>query len=240
MEQEVIFFNLNHESTVQVEDLTRLDASKTQVSPDEGEITLVRVSPDNGTNWYDITNSDSDRWYLDWAFATEGEKSVVLEITTDNSAAQTKVFVIDALSVQDDCLFSTDEDLVKYEPEIKCYIRRGRCSFLDVHRCSQNIIMEWLQRQIEISTDPSCVARKLECKDLYCKEEVRSWSVYQALVLIFEGLSNQVDDVFSQKAARYSELMYRARSRAEITVDFNQDGVADNRESLRSSRIVRR
>ena len=239
----MIFFNLNFESTVQVEDLTRLDASKTAVSPDEGEITLVRISPDGGTNWYDVTNTDSERIYLDWAFEGEGEKIINLEITTENSLAQEKTYTIDCLSVTDDCLFSSDEDLIKYEPEIKCYIRRGRRSFLDVHRCSQSIIMEWLQRQIEVNDcydSTGSVPRKLECKDLFHKEEIRSWSVYQTLVLIFEGLSNQTDDVFSQKAIRYSELMYRARSRAEVTVDTNQDGVADNRESTRSSRLVRR
>lgn len=241
----MIFFKLILEEIVQVDDATRLDASDLFVSPDEGAITLLRVSPDNGINWYDITSNDPEKRFLDWAFSSDGDKVIKLEVTTDNSAASEKEFILKVISKLDDCLFSSDQDLLKFEPEITCYLRKGRRSFLDIHRCAQALIIDWLQRQVEvkdcqINIDNGCVKRKLTKKDLWDLEEVRAWSVYQALVLIFEGLSNQVDDVFSQKKERYSELMYRARSRAEITVDYNQDGKADYREKIQTGRLTRR
>lgn len=241
----MIFHKLNLEDIVQTDDATRIDASQTFVSPDEGAIVLMRVSPDNGVTWYDVTNIDPEKRYLDWAYNTDGDKTIKLEVTTDSSAASEKDFLLSVISKQDDCLFSSDSDLRKHEPEILCFLRRGRKSFLDVHRCAQKIIIDWLAMQIdvkdcEIDTSDGCVVRKLTKKDLYDLEEVRSWSVYQALIIIFEGLSNQEGDVYSQKVARYSELMYRARSRSEVTTDFDQDGKADYKEKMRTTRLTRK
>jgi len=241
----MIFFNLNLEKIVQVSDQTRFIASNTFVSPDEGAITLLRISPDNGATWYDITGVDKDLWFLDWEYEVAGTKTVKLEVTTTNSAATEKDFTLELIAEADDLLFSNDDDLVKMEPEILCFLRRGRASFLDIHRCAQKIIMDWLAMQIkvkdcDISTSDGCVTRKIEKKDLWDVEEVRTWSAYQTLVLIFEGLSNQKDDIFSQKAVRYSELMRAARSRSEVTTDFDQDGTADYREQVRTSFMSRR
>lgn len=240
----MIFFKIDVEPVVQVDDAFRI-FSRAFISPDEGSVTLIRLSPDNGTTWIDVTNADPDKTVLDWAYSTPGTQTIKQEITTTNTAATEKDFTVEIVSVEDDCLFSSDQDLKKFEPEIECFLRIGRKSFLDVHRCSQKLILDWLQRQVEvkdcdIDTDDGCVKRKLTCQDLWDKEEVHTWSVYQTLVLIFEGLSNQTDDVFAQKALRYSEHMYRARSRAEITVDYDQDGKADYREKIHTARLTRR
>lgn len=241
----MIFHKLNLEEILQVDDATRINASQTFVSPDEGGITLLRISPDNGLTWFDISNIDPEKWYLDWAYDSDGDKVIKLEVTTASNPASEKDFTLNVTSKLDDCLFSSDSDLMKHEPEILCFLRKGRKSFLDVHRCAQKIIIDWLAMQIEVkgceidNTD-GCVVRKLTKKDLYDKEEVRTWSIYQTLVIIFEGLSNQEGDIYGQKVARYSELMYRARSRSEVTTDFNQDGKSDTRERVRTSRLTRR
>ena len=241
----MIFHKLNLEEIVQVDDATRIDASQAFVSQDEGAITLMRISPDNGATWFDVTNTDPEKRYLDWAFGSDGDKTIKLEITTASNPASEKDFILNVISKADDCLFSSDADLRKHEPEILCFLRRGRRSFLDIHRCSQKIIIDWLAMQInvkdcEIDTANGCVVRKLTKKDLYDLEEVRAWSVYQTLIIIFEGLSNQADDVYAQKVARYSELMYRARSRSEVTTDFDQDGNADYREKISTTRLTRK
>lgn len=239
----MIFHKLNKESIVQVNDMTRLDAGSSFASQDEGNVTLVRISPDNGVTWFDVTNASNStqRWYLDWAYDTDGDKTIKVEITTDTTPATEKDFTLPIISEADDCLFSSDEDLAKFEPEIFCYLRRGRSSYLDIHRCAQKIILDYLNLNIEIREcdDINQVARKLTAKDLFDKQEVNTWSVYQTLVLIFQGLSNQTDDIFSQKAQSYSQLMNSARNRAEVTVDYDQDGTADKKERLRTSRLRR-
>lgn len=235
----MIFFNVVTESIVQVDDMTRIDATKIQVTPDEGNITLVRISPDNGTTWFDVTSTNSDKWFLDWAFSANAEQTIKVEVTTDSSVATEKDYTLTSISIEDDCLFSSDEDLEILEPEIKCYLKRGRCSFLDVHRMSKKIIMDWLQRQIQVKDCDGGVPRKLVDKDLFCKEEIKTWSIYQSLLIIFRGLSNQTDDVFRDKLNDYREEMNAARARAEVTVDVNQDGTADYKESLRTAVLTR-
>jgi len=241
----MIFQQLILEPILQVDDPTRLDATQTFVSPDEGSIIKVEISPDNGVNYFDVTGNDSDDWFLDWAYNSPGTQTIKVRVSTTLSTDLEKDFTLEVVTALEDCLFSFDSDLITKEPEIYCYLKKGRKSFKDVHRCSQRLIMDWLAMQVpvrdcSINTDDGCVPRKLTKKDLYDKEEVRAWSIYQTFMLIFEGLSNQEGDVFSQKMTRYSELMYRARSRSEITVDIDQDGKSDYQENLRTSRLTRR
>lgn len=240
----MIFHKVTLEPVVQVDDMTRIDAGGSFVSSDEGDITTLRISPNNGVDWFDVTlvSSSMDKYFLDWAYDTAGTQTIQVEITTTLTAATIKSYTLEVLSVEDDCLFSDDNDLVRFEPEVLCYLRHGRSSFLDIHRCAQQIILDYLNLQIEIKDceNPCDVPRKLVAKDLFCKQEVKTWSVYQTLVLIYEGLSNQVDDIFDKKSIKYTGLMNAARNRAEITVDYDQDGKADKKERLRSSQLTAR
>ncbi len=62
------------------------------------------------------------------------------------------------------------------------------------------------------------------------------------LRLIFEGISNAVDDVFALKAQRYSSEEIRARHRAVIRIDIDGDGTVDDFEDIHihTGRIWRR
>ena len=130
----MIFQQLIIESILQVNDPTRFDARQTFASPDAGAITKIEISPDNGANYYDVTNSDPDNWFLDWSYDSVGEKTVKVRIESENDPVSEKDFTIEVITADEDCLFSSDADLFKFEPEIYCFLKRGRKSFLDVHR----------------------------------------------------------------------------------------------------------
>jgi hypothetical protein len=53
-----------------------------------------------------------------------------------------------------------------------------------------------------------------------------------ALRMIFQGLSNAVDDVFDRKAEIYDMLEQSARQRVILRLDTDGDGVADTGEGL--------
>ena len=74
----MIFPVLSHESIVQVDDKTRLDASKS--FSNSADITLVEIDPDGTGTFYDITNVDG--WYLDMVYGVEGDKTITLRINT--------------------------------------------------------------------------------------------------------------------------------------------------------------
>ena len=61
------------------------------------------------------------------------------------------------------------------------------------------------------------------------------------LRLIFEGLSNALDDIFHEKALRYMEMESKARNRAALRLDRDNDGETDViKTDLRSVGLYRR
>jgi hypothetical protein len=143
----------------------------------------------------------------------------------DGSTTATKTKYVNVFSVAGDNLFSDDTDLTKHEPDILKWIPDGRSSFMNVHRRSQELILAWLDEKgyTDVYGD------KFDKFDLVDIEEVKQWSVFMTLRLIFEGISNAIDDIFAEKAKRYLVLEESARNRAIIRIDTDNEyvGVSD-------------
>lgn len=228
----MIFPTLELEQTLQVDDRTRLDATKSYITPDENAITLIEIEPEAGSGFIDVTSSR----YLDWQYSTDGSKSVTVRITTDG-APVTFSKTLPVLSVADDRLFSSDSELLPYEPNLLEWVREGRNSFLDVHRAAQDRILSWLDEN-RIWDEQGDRLTKEDITDL---EEVNDWSKFMTLRLIFEGLSNALDDIFHEKALRYMEMESKARNRAALRLDRDNDGETDViKTDLRSMGLYRR
>lgn len=217
----MIFPVLELEKTVQVNDRTRLDARKVYLTPDEAAITLVEIQPSASDVFYDVTSKK----YLDWQYSTDGTAAVVVRVTTDGSPT-TFSKNIEVQSEVDDKLFSSDSELLPYEPSILQWTREGRNSFLDVHRASQERILKYLDENRFWDED----GKPLTKEDVIDIEEFKDWSKFMTLRLIFEGLSNATDDIFHQKALRYRKMELEARDRAKMRVDLNNDGTVDDDE----------
>lgn len=225
----MIFPALEHEETVQVNDRTRLHAGGTFKSPDEAAFSLVRIKPEVGAAWYTVSGdlSDQSSWYLDWSYATAGAKVVTVEATTNGSATE-KTFSTTVLSVADDNLFSSDQDLKGYEPDVMDWLKAGRNTFKDVHRAAQTTIMEHLDREGIVDVND----QKLTKAAVVDITEVREWSKFVAMRLLMEGRVNQVDDIWSKKAKVYFGLEQQARNRAVLRLDLNGDESADTDEEI--------
>lgn len=228
----MIFPVLELEEIVQVNDRTRLDARKSYLSPDEAAITLVEIQPSATDSFIDVTNTK----YLDWQYSTDGAVAVVVRITTDGVPV-TASLDIPVISVADDKLFSSDSQIVPYEPDLLNYVKEGRNSFLDVHRISQDRILKWLDENKFWDVD----GNPLDKDDIINISEVNDWSKFWTLTYIFEGLSNAIDDIFHTKSLRYKDMMITARERAVLRVDTNNDSSVDTGEQLdlRSIEILR-
>lgn len=227
----MIFNVLKTEDVVQVDDKTRLDASKS-FSADGETLSLVEIDPDNSGTFYDVTSSQ----YLDWQYSTDGTKTVVLRVTGSVSPVQSITKTLEVITAADDLLFSSDKDLVAWESDILRYVPKGRNSYLDKHRESQKLILQhFSENRIKDSAGEPIVK-----EDIFDITEVREWSKFLTLSIIFFELHNQVDDVFMGKHKKYESFMKEARGRAEIRFDFDQDGTVDRRHDLRSGILVRR
>jgi hypothetical protein len=137
-----------------------------------------------------------------------------------------------------DYLFSNDGDLTAHEPDIMKWVGDGRASFKNVHRRSQKLIIAWLDEKGYVNT----YGKKYTKHDIIDLEEVRQWSIFMTLRLIFQGLSNAIDDVFDRKAKMYELNEQSARQRVILRLDSNSDGQVDEVEgvSIYSGSLFRR
>lgn len=230
-----IFADLKFDSVVQVSDMIRLDATRSFVSKGSEDVTLVEISPESGADFINVTGTSSDDWFLDWAYATNGEKTVTVRITTDGDPI-TFSKALTVLTEAEDNLLSTDDDLIALESDVMKFIPLGKNSFKYIHRKAQGLILEYLDRNGYFDDDKN----RLTKSAFVDKEEFRAWSKYLSLRLIFFDASNQPDDIYWEKAMDYKALEETARKRVRLPLDTDGDGTIQDDEKPRfdSIRIV--
>lgn len=220
----MIFPNLELEPVVQVDDRTRLNASKSFVTADEAAACAIYIQPQASADFISVGTTDS---WLDWQYSASGVKTVAVRVVAGAASAE----FTDTLTVKTeaaDKLFSTDADLKLHEPDILKWVEDGRNTFKNVHRRAQKMILEYLKREgfRDINGDFYTVDAIVNV------ENVKQWSTFLALRLIFEGLSNAVDDVFSIKAKQYKAYEVTWRKTVLLNIDVDGDGVIDDNEGL--------
>lgn len=236
-----IFGNLRFDPIVQINEKTRLDASSSFVNQDEADVSLVRIEAEAGAGYITVSGvgiAQAD-WYLDWGYATAGTKVVSLEITTDG-APVVSTYSVSVVTVADDALFSSDNDLQKFEPDIMKWLPVGRYTWNFVHRKVQEKILTEIYKSRILADDGT----KLEKTEVLDIAEVREWAAFQALSIIFKGIQNAVDDVFSQKSLDYAKKSseFQQYSLNILALDYDKDGTLESGEKadFRSGSLVRR
>ena len=217
----MIFPILEYEPIVQIDDKTRLDVSKSFVTPDESPITLIEVQPSSGDSFITVSN------HLDWAYAASGLHDITVRVTAGAASAQISRS-LNVLTSEADKLFSNDNDLRLHESDILKWVPDGRATFKDMHRRAQVTIIKWLDKEGYVD-----VYNKPFTKDAIIDiNEVKQWSTFICLRLIFESISNAVDDIFHEKAKRYKGMEVEWRKRAVLRLDIDGDGKADEGEFI--------
>jgi hypothetical protein len=155
----------------------------------------------------------------------------VASISESNSLSE----YVRVYTEEGDALFSEDADLVAYENDIMKWLPAGRGSFLDLHRRSQTLILDWMDRQ-GYRDDRQKKITKFAFID---NTDVNTWSTYLTLKLFFMSVQNQTDDVFKKKAEYYKSLEIEARDRAVLNLDLDGDGKEDllKGPDIRSGRL---
>ena len=213
---------------VQENEACRIDASNSLVVGET--LTAIDIEPEVGAGYISITTlSDKREWFLDWAYATAGTKTISLRFT--NSLAAQTVFTktVEVVSVTDDKLFSKDQDLIAFENDIMKWLPRGRGSWNFIHRQVQSMILNDIYKHQIVATDGT----KLTKDQVLDVEEVKYWSLFWALELIFGSIYNKDGDVFKEKAEKYSSLKFKNRELAMnyLKLDYNKDTVQEVTEA---------
>ncbi len=163
-------------------------------------------------------------------------KQVTLEVT--NGTPVTAISNITLYSESGDNLYSTDARLREHEPEIMKYLPKGKSTYKNIHRRAQKNILAYLDKEGFVDS----YGNKYTKRSILDVEEVTEWSTYEALKLIYTGLSNATDDVFFKKASEYAKLAVINRERAVLRIDNNEDGEISlgEQSDVRSGIVVRR
>lgn len=238
-----IFPHLTLESTVQVNDKTRLDARQSYITNEAEAITKVEISPDDGTTYIDVTGNLSAReptWYADYQFATDGTVTIRCRVTVGSLSPTTSEIsqTIEVLSVVDDHLFSSDDDLLSIEPELMKYLNAGRSSWLREHRKAQTLIISWLNK----NNVRDYLGNQITKANVINTTELREWSSYLTLSLIYKALSNSVDDLYETKSKAFASQAVDSRYVYSLSLDLDNDGLVGSGEGvmLRTISMVRR
>ena len=222
-----------------VDKMTIAGSSAFALLPTTGANATVSLLPTLGFS------SDDDEADSDWTAATSHTGLRIRYLTKkvtglvgDGTDTESESVYVKVYSVDGDALFSSDSDLMAHEPDIKKWVPVGRNSFKNVHRQAQELIIAWLDERgyVDIYED------KFTIDHMTRLDEFKQWSKYKVLSLIFNGISNSVDDIFSQKSAEYESAEEPHRNRAVIRLDIDKDGSTDDYETLRldTARIWRR
>ena len=227
----MIFIQALYESLVQVDDMTRINVEKTFITPDEAAITKIEIQPEATESFYDVTSNK----YLDWSYSSAATKTVTARVTTDSTPV-TKEFSIVVVSEDTDSLFSKDSDIVNIEANLERYLQEGRSSFINFHRIAQGMILDSIaQRGI---TDYA--GSRIDKTNIVDIEEMKEWSKYLCLYLIFKSVQSESGDVYGDKAQSYYDMATRSSERAFLRLDLNKDGVTDTYTDMVSGSLVRR
>ncbi len=222
---------------MQVDDKTRLDASKSFRTQDESAISLVEIEAHTGDGFVSVGSPGSSKdWYLDWSYDTDGTKTASCRVTVGTgmgATTTTKTFTLSVVDATDDMLFSDDKMLVGLEHDIMKYVPQGRSSFLNVHRKAQKLILAWLDENGHWDQNGD----RLTAAAIVDLEEVKHWSAALTMQLIFQSVSNDPNDIFSVKAKQYESMAVSHRNRSILRLDVTGDGTIGDGEGKRLSTL---
>jgi hypothetical protein len=219
----MIFPHIELEPVIQLNDRTRLNATKSFVTQDESAITKIEIKPITGESFIDVTTDQ----YLDWQYSSAGTVNVTCRVTASAASAEI-TSTMQVISPASDNLFSSDSDLKLHEPDIMKWTENGRNSFKNMHRRVQKLIVEQLRREgyVDINGVPYTKGAIVNL------DEVKQWSTFWVLETIMQGMSNSVDDEFDVKAKEYKKSRLEWGKTAMLRLDTDGDGVADSDEGI--------
>lgn len=189
---------------------------------------LVGFTVSQATNILTLTNVD-----FGWCTpAYDGTVTGQTYQTVVEGQKQLSDYVfVNVYSKLGDYLFSNDADLMQFEPDIRKWVGDGRNTFLNVHRQAQSHILEYLDRQGFINND----GKKFTKFDFLDLTEVKEWSRFVALRMIFEGIKNSQDEVFLAKRQTYEDKETAARNRMVLRLRKNSSATSNSNINLNHS-----
>jgi len=155
-------------------------------------------------------------------------KVITLTVATSAPESATLTKHIKVFTPESDRLFASDSELMIRERDIMSWVADGRSSFLAEHRKVQTEIIDWLFKEGYYDNHNQALTKW----SIVHTKELRQWAIYKTLSALMLSFSNSVDDVFIKKYEKYNKLEIDSRKIYSITLDTNNDGVADQSQDV--------
>lgn len=220
----MIFIKIRTEKLVQIDDKTRIDITGSYEQGNLVSYDLFEIDPDNSGTFYDVTEDMS----LDWSYSVAGDTTITVRVTDSGLNTINKTAIISIITAEDDNLFSNDDDILPYETDLDKWLPDGRNSYLDKHRLAQIMILDDLDSAQIWKQDGS----RYVAEDIVDIQDFKEWSKFLTLSLIFNGVSDAIDDLFETKSAKYKGRAVQAKKRACLRLDTNGDGTVETGEGV--------
>jgi hypothetical protein len=223
------------DQVVQENEKFRISFGKSFLTPDEiSPVTLVEVRADTSLAFIPLPNpTDSQFWYLDWVYPVAGSYTFEVQITAGLTVAS-KTGTVTVKTAVADKLFSKDSDLVSEEFDITNWLPQGRSTWNFIHRRAKDRIMEEMDKSRIFNVDGT----KITDAQILNVNEFKNWSIYLTLAMIFQGISNNKEDVFIDKRKYYEtkQLQYKEYALNFLRLDMNKNGTDEPLEDYVDAR----
>lgn len=190
----------------------------------------------NGTAWTaltlyleetkGLTRSGFVKWESpeDWEASTLNsvEKFYVRLVTSANFSAGTKIHGVNLV-------FSSDQDLKARRFDIADYLPENHAgtspsTFILSHVAAREEILQRFATDEKVKIDSDGRLRNLDQWDLFDINQIRNASIYYALYLIFQALSDTKEDKYDSLSAGYAADYEKALQVAILSYDADDDG----------------
>ena len=139
-----------------------------------------------------------------------------------NSSVDRAAMIIAGINL----VFADDYDLSLEQPLINDTEFKGsQTSHILIHAAVRNEILQKFKNKDYLKVNSSGVLADINQWDLHNILEVKQAAVFLALSKIYENMSDASNDVWSEKAAKYSERYDKMINLARLSLDTNDDGV---------------
>jgi len=189
----------------------------------------------NGSAWTDVTNLEDDslgvsrsgllRWNRELSGQVENTVDSVSKYWYKLSTSVNKVNMkLSGINIT----FASDFDLSLEQPyATQSEFLAGQTSHILIHASVRNEIVQYFRGKDYYKLDSNGQKQDITPWDLLDIGEVNQAAIMLALSKIFFNFSDSKDDVWSSKAYEYRARYQKFIDRAALSIDFNDNGIAD-------------
>jgi hypothetical protein len=198
----------------------------------------------NGTMWASVATSDETKGWTRSGFMlwdSEGMESTAVNTITKYYIRLTPSVNHSATVLRGINLVFSDDNAMKsefFEISNSNILPAGEVSHIGTHVASRNYIIHQLRNHYT-KTDSAGVVEKINQFDLFDVFEVREAATFLSLAKIFFNLSDNQEDHWWLKYREYQDKYEQKMIMARMTIDQNDDGIADSSEKQRQFNPVR-